>query len=72
MLPAKVPRRTAQNQIRLFLKDQYIQGLLCSLFQQALCEFEPWPRIFYLRTERGVGIARTFIIPPMAKFSDLS
>ena len=35
----KKPRRTVQTQIRLLLKKQSDQGLICLLFRQAFCEF---------------------------------
>ena len=46
------PRQTDQTQIRLLLKKQSDQGLLCLLFWQAFCEFQPWKPTFYLRIER--------------------
>ena len=40
-------RQTVQTQIRLLLKKQSDQGLLCLLFWQEFCEFQPWSLTFY-------------------------
>ena len=37
-----VSLQTVQTQIRLLLKKQSDQGLLCLLFKQAFCDFKTW------------------------------
>ena len=38
----KGPRQTVKSQVRLLLKKQSEQVLLCLLFRQAFCELQPW------------------------------
>ena len=36
------PKQTMHTQIRLLLKKQSDQGILCLLFLQSFCQFWPW------------------------------